>query len=127
MDGFYEWKREGESKRPFYFQAPDADVMAFAGIYERWSSSEGEVVASCAIVTTDANDDMRTIHHRMPVILSDGAAARWLDPVLQDRSELEELLQPAESGALGSYEVSSVVNSPMNDDPRCVEPLEAAS
>ena len=126
VGGFYEWKREGENKRPFYFQAPDADVMAFAGIYERWTSSEGEVVATCAIVTTDANDDMRPIHHRMPVILSDRDAARWLDPAQDDRAELEALLRPAESGVLGAYEVSSVVNSPMNDDPRCVEPLEAA-
>ena len=127
VDGFYEWKRDVDSKRPFYFHSADDDVMAFAGIYETWTSSEGESTATCAIVTTEANELMKPIHHRMPVILSAEAGRTWLDPAGSDLRDLQQLLRPAETEVLRCYEVSPVVNSPMNDDPRCIEALETGS
>ena len=68
-NGFYEWSRGPAGKQPYYFQMADQQPFCFAGLWEYWQGSEGDVVESCTILTTEANDQMRQIHHRMPVIL----------------------------------------------------------
>ena len=78
-DGFYEWKGGGKGpKKPYYIQLEDGVPFAFAGIWERWEGGDGDHWETCAIVTTDANDALRPIHHRMPVILSPENHETWL-------------------------------------------------
>src|SRR5258707_7078931 len=67
-DGFFEWKRSGREKRPFYFQVENEMPFAFAGIWDSWSN-RGNVVTSCAIITTAANELVAELHDRMPAIL----------------------------------------------------------
>ena len=68
--GFYEWKREGKSKQPFYIQRKDSQPMAFAGLWEHWEDQKGEErIESCTILTTNANQEVSQVHDRMPVIL----------------------------------------------------------
>jgi len=55
-EGFYEWRRTGKSKQPFYFGISDASLFAFAGVWDRWRSPRGPVVESCAILTTTPNE-----------------------------------------------------------------------
>lgn len=121
-DGFYEWKTEGARKRPYHIRMKDASPFAFAGLWEVWTPPEGEPIRSCAIVTTAANDVMRPLHPRMPVILPAEAQGPWLDPSNHDVESLKALLLPLPGDALVAYPVSTEVNSPRNDSPRNILP-----
>jgi putative SOS response-associated peptidase YedK len=112
-DGFFEWKRTGREKRPFYFQVDDEMPFAFAGIWDTWSN-RGDVVTSCAIITTAANELVGELHDRMPAMLLDEFHDAWLDPSA-DRTVLTEMLKPFPSLMMKTYPVSSSVNSPDND------------
>jgi putative SOS response-associated peptidase YedK len=109
-DGFYEWKRSGKEKRPFYFQLNDESPLAFAGIWDTWSNRD-EMVTSCAIITTAANDLIRELHDRMPAILLPDAHEAWLDR-RTNRTELLRMLTPYPATRMKTYPVSRSVNSP---------------
>ena len=117
-DGFYEWRKAGNGKQPFHIKMEDRRPFAFAGLWER----DGQEIRSCTILTTEANDLVREVHERMPVILPPEDYEAWLDPEARDPSPLLPLLAPYPSGAMTAYPVSRAVNSPSNDDPMCVEP-----
>ena len=119
-DGFYEWKREEGGKQPYYFRMQDGRPFAFAGLWESWEKGDG-VLRTCTILTTRANAVLEGIHDRMPVILPHDAYNAWLDPDA-DREELGELMIPYPEGDLETYPVSRFVNSPRNNDERCIEP-----
>jgi putative SOS response-associated peptidase YedK len=123
-DGFYEWETTDSGKQPFYFQLQEGQPFAFAGLWERWQSPEGEVIESCTILTTAANELMRRIHVRMPVILSPTSRDRWLDPATPPE-ELHPLLTPYDSQAMICYPVSRMVNTPKTDSQDCVQPIAA--
>jgi putative SOS response-associated peptidase YedK len=123
-DGFFEWQREGREKRPFHMRRRDGAPFAFAGLWERWSSPDGSVMESCALLTTEANELMQSVHDRMPVILDPEVFDLWLDPDVQDVELIRPLLRPYPSEAMVAFPVSSTVNSSRNDDPQCVLPLE---
>jgi len=123
-DGFYEWKAEGKRKVAHHITLADRQVFAFAGLWERWVSPEGEELRTCAIVTVAANGFMRSIHERMPAILPPADEARWLDPALKDTAELLSLLRPYEAGPMQARKVSALVNSPANNSPQVLLPLD---
>jgi len=115
-DGFYEWQRTGRARQAFFFQMKDEAPFAFAGVWDEWKK-DGVSIASCAIVTTAANELMTEIHDRMPVILPEQSYKRWLDPRTSP-AELKELLIPFSSSEMKSHPVGSNVNYPKidNDD-----------
>ncbi len=78
-DGFYEWQKRGRAKQPFRIVLKGEALFAFAGLWERWSGGEGEVIESCTIIVTEANELLRPIHDRMPVILDPADLGAWLD------------------------------------------------
>jgi putative SOS response-associated peptidase YedK len=123
-DGFYEWKAEGKKKIPMYIALTDHAPFGFAGLWETWKSPEGETIHSCTIITTTPNTLMESIHNRMPVILPRDAEAAWLDRSLEDPARLLPLLVPYSAENLDAYAVSPAVNSPRNDSPRCIEPID---
>jgi putative SOS response-associated peptidase YedK len=112
-DGFFEWKRTGRAKRPFYFQSRNDALLMFAGIWDTWRH-RGEVITSCAIITTAANELVGELHNRMPAILLPESHAAWLDP-RTSRVELLKMLTPFPSALMKTYPVSSSVNSTEND------------
>ena len=120
-DGFYEWKKMGDGKQPYHAMTNDGKPFAFAWLWERWER-DGEEIRSCTILTTAANDLMREVHDRMPVILPSEAYEPWLDPDLRDPAPLLPLLAPYPAEAMTIYPVSRAVNSPSNNGPGCVEP-----
>jgi putative SOS response-associated peptidase YedK len=120
-DGFYEWKRTNGGKQPFYIHMKEERPFAFAGLWESWKDDGGPEVRSCTILTTKPNALAREIHDRMPVILPAGSYDAWLDPEAE-KEELVALLAPYPEDEMEAYPVSRFVNSPQNNDPRCVEP-----
>jgi putative SOS response-associated peptidase YedK len=119
-DGFYEWKRENGGKQPYYFHMQEGRPFAFAGLWESWDKGGG-ALRTCTILTTKANPVLQGIHDRMPVILPSGAYDLWLDPDA-DREQIADLLIPYPGDDLETYPVSRYVNSPRNNDERCIEP-----
>jgi len=122
-DGFYEWQTQDGSKQPFYFRVEDGKPFAFAGLWERWEKGEGEAIESCTILTTEANELMRTIHHRMPVILHPKDYEQWLEKEMGNPDILQSFLQPYPSEQMTNYPVSTKVNNPKNDRPECIQPI----
>lgn len=122
-DGFYEWQKMGDAKRPMRVALRSGEPFAFAGLWSMSSDPEGNRISSCAIITTAANDLLRPIHHRMPVILSEEVEDLWLDTALDDSQTLTQFLEPYPDDALEAYEVSALVNSASNDRPEVATPL----
>jgi putative SOS response-associated peptidase YedK len=120
-DGFYEWRKaEGSTKKqPVHVTLRARRAFGMAGLWEEWRSPEGPL-RSCAIITTAANDALRALHDRMPVILSLEAQDAWLAAEPRTPEQLAPLLVPT-SEALELREVSTRVNSPMHDGPDCLE------
>jgi putative SOS response-associated peptidase YedK len=123
-DGFYEWENIGKHRRPFRFVLRSGGIFAFAGLWERWTTGGGEEIRSCTIITTRANSLVGRIHDRMPVILEQEVYEEWLDPENKDAVWLRDCLVPYPTGEMVAHEVSSSVNSPNHDSPRCVAPLK---
>ena len=119
--GFYEWKRDGDSKSPHFIHLPDEPLFAFAGLYDTWRDPDGQTVKTYTILTTEANAVMAGIHNRMPVILRREDEDEWLDPTNSEPEHLLPLLRPYPSGAMAAYPVSRMVNSPQNDAPALLE------
>jgi putative SOS response-associated peptidase YedK len=122
-DGFYEWAAAGRRKQPFLFTVDDSSLFGFAGLWEHWEGKDGELIESCTILTTEANELVRPVHDRMPVILHPKDYPEWLDPELRDPKPLQRLLKPYSAKNMVATPVSTRVNSPRNDDPECVEPI----
>jgi putative SOS response-associated peptidase YedK len=122
-DGLYEWQRQERRKQPFYIRLRDGRPFALAGLWEHWEGSEGMAIQSCTILTTTSNEVVGRVHDRMPVILSPTDYDRWLDPSIQEPAVLQTLLRPYPADEMTAYPVSTLVNSPANDNPGCTEPL----
>ena len=121
-DGFYEWKREGDRKRPYFVRLKSGQPMAFAGLWESWMGPNGEEMETAAIVTTAASRSIAHIHDRMPVIVAPDAFDFWLDPNV-DGETAAAVIAPAPDALFEAYEVSSAVNRTANDTPALLEPL----
>ncbi|HLI91239.1 MAG TPA: SOS response-associated peptidase [Ktedonobacteraceae bacterium] len=114
-DGFYEWKQEHGGKTPMYITLQNQDVFAFAGLWDSWTSPDGEQIRTCTIITTEPNELLATIHNRMPAILSGDAREMWLDTELHDEHALLPLLAPYPASAMTARPVSRLVNDPRHD------------
>jgi putative SOS response-associated peptidase YedK len=121
-DGYYEWKKmKGGQKQPYLARNADGSPFAFAGLWERWQAPEDEVIESCTILTTDANDLTQPIHDRMPVILKPEDYDLWLDPQVKAPNLLKPLLQPYASEEMMVMPVNPKVNKATYDAPDCIE------
>jgi len=123
-DGFYEWGKEGPHKQPHLFRDREGRTLGLAGLWERWRSPDGDLLETCTILTTAANATVRPLHDRMPAILSPCSYAAWLDPRQRDRAALTGLLLPAPEHDLICVRVGPRVNSPAEDDPGLIDPLQ---
>ena len=121
-DGFYEWERRGpKARHPFHITRTDAAPFAFAGLWATWHGPGDQRLRTCSIITTAANDTVRELHDRMPVILDEAAEAAWLDPATPT-ALLPELLHSLEPQATALREVSRAVNDARHDEPDCLDP-----
>jgi putative SOS response-associated peptidase YedK len=125
-DGFYEWtKVPGQkTKQPYYLRMEDGAPFAFAGLWEEWQSPEGSQLRSATIITTEPNPLVAKVHNRMPVILHPDDYALWLSPDEQPPSALQHLLTAFPAEEMVAYPVSTMVNSPANESPENIAPLQ---
>lgn len=124
-DGFYEWQALPGSRRkqPWYIHPRDGDLLALAGLWERWQPrGAAQALETFTIVTTEANAWMAPVHARMPVILDAAGVAAWLEP-RSDPTALQDLLRPAAEDLLERHPVASAVGQPRNDTPALIEPV----
>ena len=122
-DGFYEWQKAGKVRRPMFIHMRDDQPFAFAGLWESWEGADHSALESCTILTTSANDLVRPIHDRMPVIVAPEDYGRWLDPAVEKPEPILPLLSSYPSEPMEAYAVSTWVNSP-GDEQRCLERVE---
>jgi putative SOS response-associated peptidase YedK len=121
-DGYYEWTGKGKSRTPWFFHFRGHAPFVMAGLWDRWTGN-GTTLDTCTIITAEAGSRMSAWHHRVPAILSAEAGDSWLDSRVSGRAALD-LLEPYEKEDLECYEVSRYVNSPANDSPDCITPVE---
>jgi putative SOS response-associated peptidase YedK len=119
-DGFYEWKESGRAKQPFHIRRRDQQPFAFAGLWERWRGGDG-ALETCTIITTEANELMRPLHERMPVILAPRDYGEWLAPAAKPEA-LQALLSASDAAELEVVPVNPVVNNARHDAPDCLAP-----
>ncbi|HSL57236.1 MAG TPA: SOS response-associated peptidase [Acidimicrobiales bacterium] len=128
VDGFYEWTvvPGQKKKQPWYIHRPDGEPYAFAGLWEVWRGPERdqEPLRSSTIITTEANEPMRELHDRMPVILPPSAWDTWLDPQVDDVELLGSLLVPAPPELVTFHPVSTEVNDARNRGEHLVDPVD---
>ena len=98
-----------------------------AGLWDVWDKSEEGPIQTFTILTTGPNELLEPVHHRMPVILQASEYDTWLDPEIQDSTRLSELLVSFPASEMEGYPVSTYVNNPANQGPRCVEPIALES
>ena len=122
-DGFYEWQKAGKGKQPMRIVLKSREPFAFAGLWESWRNPEGETIRSCTIITTEANDLLRPIHERMPVILPRELEDFWLDGDVTDSAALTHVLSPYPDEPMEAYEVSPLVNKATNNSADLVVPV----
>lgn len=124
--GFYEWKREGSGKTPYYVHLKNVDFFAFAGLWDTWKDTDGNDLLTFTIVTTTPNGMMSRIHNRMPVILRREDEALWLEHRPLEEDERDRLLKPYPARPMAAYEVSADVNNPRNESADLIEPAGRA-
>ena len=121
-DSFYEWVKVGKQKVPQRILPKNREILSFAGIWESWGTKDKDPLLSFAIITTAANEMMKGIHDRMPVILSIENEDIWLNPETTKESLLATL-KPCDEDLLESYEVSRNLNNPANDGPELIQAI----
>lgn len=126
-DGFYEWKPEGGKKQPYLIRRKDGGLLAFAGLWEEWRTPgpfadyrPGDIVETCTVLTTEANEAVSRVHHRMPLILDPDAFDPWL-------AGASVPLAACPSDGLDIYPVSTLVNNAGNEGRECVERLDSVA
>src|SRR5256886_2035594 len=105
-DGFYEWRKMGSVKQPYCFEVGEGEVFALAGLWDQWTSPDGEIIESCTILTTTPNSLVADLHDRMPVIVPSDKYNLWLDPDVTDFKTICDILKPYDAKLMGRHPVS---------------------
>jgi len=120
-DSFYDWLPTAQGKQPYRIMLASGELFAFAGLWERWKDRQGEALESCCIVTCAPNELAARFHDRMPVIIAPADYDTWLTGTPE---QALALLKPYPAEAMRAYPVSAKVNSPKNDGPELVDPID---
>ncbi|WP_076672459.1 SOS response-associated peptidase [Pontibacter indicus] len=122
-DGFFEWQVTGQGKVPFRLMLKSEELFTFAGLWDEWADrNTGEVLHTFTIITTEANDVVKPIHDRMPVLLTPEAEELWLNGN-ETQAGLLSLLVPYSAEEMKAYAVSPLLNSPAHNVPEVLNSL----
>jgi putative SOS response-associated peptidase YedK len=122
-NGFYEWQKLGSVKQPYCFEVGEGAVFALAGLWDEWTSPDGEVIESCTILTTSPNSLVADLHNRMPVIVPPNKYDLWLDPDVKDFEAIRDVLKPYDGNLMRRYPVSMKLNNSRIDDAESASPV----
>ncbi|KAA8550550.1 hypothetical protein F0562_002234 [Nyssa sinensis] len=123
VEGFYEWKKDGSKKQPYYIHFRDGRPLVFAALYDSWKNSEGEILYTFTILTTSSSSTLKWLHDRMPVILGDERSTdAWLFG--SSSSKFVTILKPYEEPDLAWYPVTPAVGKASFDGPECIKEIE---
>ena len=126
-DGYFEWTKRNGKKVPMYIKRCDREIFAFAGLWENWKMPDGRWLGTCAILTTEANEFVRPIHHRMTVMIEPEDHETWLSETELTPDQWLPLMSGCDSHKLTAFEVSTQVNRPINDNPTVIIPVETGN
>ncbi|WMJ73570.1 SOS response-associated peptidase [Cytophagaceae bacterium ABcell3] len=118
-DGYYEWKKIGKEKKPHRITLSDDSVFSFAGLWDSWENYDGKIIYTFSIVTTPANELLKELNNRMPLILKPEDESQWLDTTASP-DDLGKLIQPFNGDKMSYYKSHRIVNSPDYDIPECL-------
>ena len=121
-DSFFEWRKSSTPRQPVRFLLHDREPFFFAGLWDQWKKPDGTTLRSFTIITTEANDLVRRLHDRMPVILTGLQATQWIAPDADATGNLEQWLRPFPASEMTNYPVGTRLNDALVDDEKCVEP-----
>ena len=119
-DGYFEWKKIGKTKTPFRITLANDEIFSFAGIWDYWENSDGEIINSYSILTTTADPLLEEINERMPVILTKENEQKWISDKLTEQ-DITALLIPLDKDRMSYYQAHKVVNSAEYDYPECIQ------
>lgn len=123
-DGYYEWYRvSSKAKQAYWITPADGTLLLLAGLWETNQRATGELVHSCTVITTAANQSMAAIHDRMPVALVGPTAQQWLDPNCSQQ-QAYDLLGPVDNDFFKPLAVSNFVNNARHEGPECIAAVE---
>ena len=139
-DGFYEWQVQAAAqtdlfgnpisskgkvkKQPYRITLKNEEIFSFAGLWDEWvDKNTGEILKTFTIITTEANELMRPIHDRMPVILTPETEVLWLDEHEKDKKMLMEVLKPYDAQEMQAYPITDLINSPANNSAELLNSL----
>jgi putative SOS response-associated peptidase YedK len=122
-DGFFEWRREGKVKTPFFIQLKSKEPFGMAGLWDVWKKPNGQEVKTFAIVTTEPNPMIEKIHNRMPVIVKPADIPLWLSNQVEEFRTLRSILEPFPDQDLQMTQVSTYMNNSRNKGPECIQPV----
>lgn len=127
-DGYYEWVKIPRKKEqiPYWVHMKSGKPFAFAGLWDSWQALDGSEVKTCCFITTEPNELVAQIHHRMGVILFEKDYEKWLQQEEAESSEMLPLLKSFPAEEMTYYQVSTVVSNARNDIPECIERVEPA-
>jgi putative SOS response-associated peptidase YedK len=123
--GFYEWRKVGKERRPFFLRPRDGHLVTFAGLMETYADPNGSEIDTGAILTTAASPDIAPIHDRMPVVIRPEHRDRWLECRNAEPRDVADLLQPPDPGFFEAIPISDLVNKVSNTGPEVQRPVEA--
>lgn len=121
-DGFYEWRKLPRRKQPVRIRLKSDEVFAFAGLWEHWQSPEGTELETYTIITTSANELIRPLHERMPVILPENLWEEWLDPKAESVNSAR-FFRSYPAGEMEFYDVTPALNNVNFDSASCLDPF----
>jgi putative SOS response-associated peptidase YedK len=117
-DGFYEWRREGDVKTPYFISLASGEPFALAGLWENWTDkASGESLQTTTLITTAANDFMQPLHHRMPVIVQSDGADEWLAGSVDNLQDVAD-----RTPELRAWPVDRRVNNARNEGDSLIDP-----
>ena len=119
-NGYYEWSMKENSKIPYFINLPNCEAIYFAGIW-KYINHNKNLKKVFSIITKDSNKDLKKIHHRMPIILSQTEGENYIN---DHKSTLfDNKFSSSIEANIEFYPISKFVNNPLNNSIECVKPL----
>jgi len=122
-DGFYEWQKSPNGKKPFRITMKNQSIFSMAGLWDRWIDESGQKVFSFTVITQKPNQLMMDIHDRMPAILTQDQESLWLSDDINPQ-ELIDMIEPYPSEFMEAFVVSNKVGNVKNNSKDLIEPDE---